>query len=56
MAGGCYQHCANCGEKSFYDANIDWESQYTGKDEWGNPERGREYDPEAGEWLPVVAR
>ena len=27
MAYADYQHCAVCDAKTFYDANIDWESQ-----------------------------
>lgn len=35
MAYGDYQHCKVCGKKTFYDANIDWDSQCVGVDEEG---------------------
>jgi hypothetical protein len=38
MAYGDYQHCAVCDAKTFYDANIDWESQNVCLDDYGAPE------------------
>lgn len=40
MAGADYYHCAVCGGKAFYDANIDWEYQHVGRDpedDWNGP-------------------
>ena len=31
MAYADYTHCDVCDRKAFYDANINWESQYTGQ-------------------------